>query len=716
MSSASSDYSEEYDEEASDDSLSDQDQPPGEEQAQKAATTRIAERSIPKRTGDQTGHDGTPFRVGLTDIQKAAVKQRRPVWDAIKADQRICLASANYNIYEKAPLYAFELLAASMGRFASRVTTATQTGDLVHHEDCQTLHIRTAEQACQAPANGLRRADPAATAQPSPASIAAPASTPAFIAAPSAGIPSLSTASGVLQPPAMLARMQASSACSPPDNPLLLAVVYLDTSHPDVEEGTMFEVHRRSRCTPSPGADVDASGGSTAPGQSAVAVWDLSRPQCPRALLLCQGRVRCCTFGPRTSGAVVVAGCADGAVCVWDTQAQPHHYSPASPGAASRAAGARSVPIYLPATTNAAIGLASTDAALVAAWPALDDAESIVGVEALAAWGTVQDGGVNAGNECCGGSSWQSAAVQPRATEFSVLALSASGNVSQWALRVSAAPGIAGSAGLGFAIDAPAGGAASLVCIRASIQHGLQQQQPASRSERAVHKVTPATALAVCTSRPGTFVIGTKAGAVSRGALHGSLCPQMYHLLEPPSWKEASKDQEEVCLAFEATAAIGTPVVGISVHPVLRNVFAVLLGMGCVAVFCTERRTPAGVWSCPAAAVAAVWLPGAPALLAVVCAAGSVTVCDVTMDACLQRTQCVAVELPGRCSCVAVAVSSMAGWGDGTAEICASESTQVPLGVLCLLLSDGSCIYHALGGYARQSAAADVHAHLISAT
>lgn len=189
----------------------------------------------------------------------------------------------------------------------------------------------------------------------------------------------------------------------------------------------------------------------------------------------------------------------------------------------------------------------------------------------------------------------------------------------------------------------------------------------------------------------------------------------MYHLLDPPLMAQGSAPEAQVCLPRGTTGATGSPVVCIAVHPDLNTVFAVVTAAGCVAVFCTERRTPAGVWSCPVASIAAVWLPGAPSHLAVVCAAGTATIVDAAMDACQGRAACVAVRLPERCSCVAVAVARMDGAQEAADGSGGDKPPQSPLGVLVLLLSDGSCVYHALGGYTSSSTGTNLHDHLICA-
>lgn len=310
---------------------------------------------------------------------------------------------------------------------------------------------QVAESGCQAPADLLQDALRPAAAVPHPGAAApAPSVSHPSIAAPRPGVPGLSTSAGTLAPLAPLAGMTPCSACCAPDNTLLVAVVYRDRSCPDAETGALLSVHRRSLEVADGRGGVGAARATLLEGSSAVAVWDLSTPHLPRALLTCSGTVLCCAFAPRSGGSVVVCGCADGTLCLWDSRTRPHRYLPL-PGAGSDRTAAANVPVHLPAAASSASGLASTQAAPAAAQATLDSAEAIVRVVVLAP----QQGGA-VGCHVEGGGGRQAAAAALRCKDFTVLVLSASAIVSQWAVRVPA-PGAAASDGPDFGLQAPGG-------------------------------------------------------------------------------------------------------------------------------------------------------------------------------------------------------------------------------------------------------------------
>lgn len=204
--------------------------------------------------------------------------------------------------------------------------------------------------------------------------------------------------------------------------------------------------------------------------------------------------------------------------------------------------------------------------------------------------------------------------------------------------------------------------------------------------------------------------------------LSGQLRLQTYRLVEPRPL--------ECVLPHDARADEG-PVVGlpsgsaavhIAVHRDLPGIFAVIMDLGCVAVFCAERRTPACMWTCPRDAVAALWLPGAPSILAVVSMAGVATLYDVVKDPCQHEPVQVAVPLRGGCSCIAAVL--LGGEGDSRARPGrgeASSSTELTSNlerpaVLVLVLSDGSCAVHVLDSHLSDTVEAGaVHEHLLFA-
>ena len=295
-----------------------------------------------------------------------------------------------------------------------------------------------AEHACQAPADlfhDVAQAQPAKS--PAASTSALPWASPSILA-PQQGIPGLSKSSGSLKKPELLKDMVARSAWSDPTNPAIVAVLYQEPHHPEVQDGTMLAVHRRTR-EPLDRANGGAAAGVRTLGQSAVAMWDLSRPQTPRALLMCESAVQCCAFGPLSGGSVVICGCTDGTLCVWDTlaQADSHLASPATGSAAHVDA----VPLFLPAGSSSSSGLAAPYATLSPAQSGLDEAEAIAAVSTL----EPQNG---ARCRQHGSGPHPGGTLPPRPVEFSVLVVSESGTVSQWVVTLPTAPHGPHAAGL----------------------------------------------------------------------------------------------------------------------------------------------------------------------------------------------------------------------------------------------------------------------------
>lgn len=187
---------------------------------------------------------------------------------------------------------------------------------------------------------------------------------------------------------------------------------------------------------------------------------------------------------------------------------------------------------------------------------------------------------------------------------------------------------------------------------------------------------------------------------------------QVYQLLEPPTARGGTRTAEDARAQHPAGGVSGAEVVCIAVHPDMTNVFAVVIDMGAVAVFCAQRGTPACIWSCPFDTVAAVWLPGSASRLATVARSGAVTVVDVTADPCEPPLEGMRVRLPDRCSCIGVAASRMSGEGGAVVGSGGSTTADTPVGVLAVLVSDGSLVYHALGGCKEDSTAEGVYQHL----
>lgn len=249
-------------------------------------------------------------------------------------------------------------------------------------------------------------------------------------------------ASGSFSRPPLLSHLSPAAARACPDAPLIVAVIYHDAARPAFGDGTMLAIQRDPRSVA--GSAAGATG--LLPGRSAIAIWDLSNTHAPAAVLVCESAVQCCAFGPGTGGSAVVGGCQDGTLALWDTHTQkPLEHRTYSTAAATQTAStaAATIPVFLPAVTGSASGLASSHAVSVAK-DGLPEAEAVVCVEALEPRTL---GAGRGGHGHCTGSSvpWSGAAAQGRG--FSVLAVSATATVAQWAVTVPGAGAGDGAAG-----------------------------------------------------------------------------------------------------------------------------------------------------------------------------------------------------------------------------------------------------------------------------
>lgn len=298
--------------------------------------------------------------------------------------------------------------------------------------------LQVAEQACQAPGD-LTQDSSNSTAPPQPgtATSSRHAAPPSTATAPQPGIPGLSQASGTFPGPQPLAHLSPSAIYACPDEPLLLAVVHTATSPSADTDGAMIAVQRNGS-----GAPGVASG---VPGASAIAIWNLSDARAPAAILVCESGLRCCAFAPGTAGAVVVGGCADGTLGLWDTRARPlHHATCGAPG--PQQAGSAAVPVFLPARTASASGLASSHA-MSSAQRVLSDAEGVVCIEALqprtASQRPPQAHGRGDGNHAAAEVGMQRGEAPMEWLGVTLLVLSVAGTVAQWAVTVASASGTA---------------------------------------------------------------------------------------------------------------------------------------------------------------------------------------------------------------------------------------------------------------------------------
>ena len=318
--------------------------------------------------------------------------------------------------------------------------------------------LQVEEKACQAPGD-LTQGSSNSTAQPQPGAATSyrHAAPPSTVTAPQPGIPGLSQASGTFPRPQPLAHLSPTAVYACPDEPLLLAVVHTATPPSADTDGAMISVQRDGS-----GAPGAASG---VPGASAIAIWNLSDARAPAAILACESGVQCCAFAPGTAGAVVVGGCADGTLGLWDTRARPlHHATCGAPGPQQVGSAAAAVPVFLPARTASASGLASSHT-MSSAQRVLSDAEGVVCIEALqprtASQRPPQAVGSGDGNHAAAEVGMQRGDAPMEWLGVTLLVLSVAGTVAQWAVTVAsasgAAQGKAGGRGGGFEAtwDAP---------------------------------------------------------------------------------------------------------------------------------------------------------------------------------------------------------------------------------------------------------------------
>lgn len=279
------------------------------------------------------------------------------------------------------------------------------------------------------------------------------------VMAPQPGVSGLSLASCSIARPQLLSHLSPAAAQACPDAPLIVAIVYQDAARPAVDDGTMLAVQRdRSAAVGAAAGDV-----GSLPGRSAIVVWDLSDTRAPAAVLICESTVQCCAFGPGTGGSVVIGGCQDGTLGLWDTRTKPHGHRACRTAGSKQTdrgtAAASTTPVFLPALTGSTSGLASSHAISLAK-NGLQQAEAIVRMEALDPRNPAAGPGSNTHS---GGDSVQRSGAEWHS--FSVLVVSATATVAQWAVTVPGAGAGAGAAGGAFeaAWDSASASAAPLL-------------------------------------------------------------------------------------------------------------------------------------------------------------------------------------------------------------------------------------------------------------
>lgn len=159
-----------------------------------------------------------------------------------------------------------------------------------------------------------------------------------MIQACSPGIKGLSIASGVFPAPPtafpqrqIVSNLAVSKTCEQP----VVAVVYSQVTPTQTDDGSIITVEHDTNTSSSKLLGLNC--------ESIVALWSLKDPSnstSPGAVLMCHSALVCCDLhavhcshraGPQlevrsadTVGFIIVGGCTDGSICVWDTRSHPH--------------------------------------------------------------------------------------------------------------------------------------------------------------------------------------------------------------------------------------------------------------------------------------------------------------------------------------------------------------------------------------------------------
>jgi hypothetical protein len=161
-----------------------------------------------------------------------------------------------------------------------------------------------------------------------------------MIQADSPGITGLSESSGTLPAPPtafpqrqIVSHLAISTSCQQP----VVAVVYSQSTPMQENDGSIINVQRDTNSNPAALLGLGC--------ESIVALWSLrdesNASMAPGAVLICHSPLVCCDLKPvgcphtdfqrtwtrnagATVGFIIVGGCTDGSICVWDTRSLPH--------------------------------------------------------------------------------------------------------------------------------------------------------------------------------------------------------------------------------------------------------------------------------------------------------------------------------------------------------------------------------------------------------
>ena len=271
----------------------------------------------------------------------------------------------------------------------------------------------------------------------------------------SQGLKGFSTASGTFPAPPtafpqrqMVFHVALSSSYQHP----VVAVVYSQITPEETNDGSILRVESAQNTTSSQFLGLNC--------ESVISLWslkDAANSTSPGAVLMCHSSLVCCdlhavggahsgasqnsSHGAATAGLIVVGGCKDGSICVWDTRCHPHMHcmwqEPSVPTLDSAGNGggvhvASQTAVYAPAfsticpddsTAGTAPAMSGDEQGVQFEFEGLERLEEIVQV-AIVAEGRSE------------GSSGGSKAFTEGSGNLSLLVLSATGVVSLWAVVV----------------------------------------------------------------------------------------------------------------------------------------------------------------------------------------------------------------------------------------------------------------------------------------
>lgn len=260
----------------------------------------------------------------------------------------------------------------------------------------------------------------------------------------------------------------------------VVAVVYFQVTPAQTNDGSILSVECSENTTNSKFLGLNC--------ESVVALWSLKNPSSsisPGAVLMCHSSLICCdlqavdrshsetpqqpSHSAATAGFIVVGGCTDGSVCVWDTRSHPHMHCAWQDPADSAAKGStdkgdralQQTAVYAPvfSTICPDDSTAGTSPSTVKDQQANSfEFEGFERLEEISQVAIVAEGRSTA-------NSGRSEKYTEASGNFSVLVLTATGVVSLWAVVVSR--GVTRTAAGAFLLDRHgAGQSTSLVSNR----------------------------------------------------------------------------------------------------------------------------------------------------------------------------------------------------------------------------------------------------------